>query len=134
MHKDRLTREKVDRTTFAAGMGSLFFPLLSMVHRFGRPAPAIGMLLIGLSTGTAAYGQATDLIISEYVEGSGNNKYIEVYNGTGAAVNLADYQLQLFSNGSATAAVGAPAMTGILANGATIVYRNSLATLYGGAR
>ena len=40
----------------------------------------------------AGFSQMTDLIISEYAEGSSNNKYIEIYNGTGAAVNLADYE------------------------------------------
>jgi phage tail protein X len=33
---------------------------------------------------------ANGLIISEYVEGSSNNKAIEIYNGTGAAINLAN--------------------------------------------
>ncbi|KKB33601.1 5'-nucleotidase C-terminal domain-containing protein [Bacillus thermotolerans] len=41
-----------------------------------------------------------DLFISEYVEGSSFNKAIEIYNGTGTSINLADYQLQLYSNGS----------------------------------
>lgn len=44
-----------------------------------------------------------DLYISEYLEGSSNNKAIEIYNGTGAAVDLASYQIQLFSNGATTA-------------------------------
>ena len=30
----------------------------------------------------------TELFISEYVEGSSNNKAIEIYNPTGVAVNL----------------------------------------------
>jgi predicted extracellular nuclease len=41
-----------------------------------------------------------DLIISEYLEGSSNNKYLEIYNGTGTPVNLDDYSIQLYSNGS----------------------------------
>jgi hypothetical protein len=45
---------------------------------------------------------ASDLFISEYVEGSSNLKAIEIYNGTGAPVNLATYQLQFYFNGSAT--------------------------------
>lgn len=44
-------------------------------------------------------GAADELIISEYVEGSSQNKAIEIYNGTGADVNLASYQLKLYSNG-----------------------------------
>jgi len=43
---------------------------------------------------------ATDLIISEYVEGSSNNKAIEIYNGTGVPVNLSNYTLKKQSNGA----------------------------------
>jgi len=43
---------------------------------------------------------ADDLFISEYIEGSSYNKAIEIYNGTGSSVNLSDYQLELYSNGS----------------------------------
>ena len=39
---------------------------------------------------------------SEYIEGSGFNKAVEIYNGTGAAVNLSAYTIQLYSNGAAT--------------------------------
>jgi len=42
-----------------------------------------------------------DLFISEYIEGSSNNKCIEIYNGTGAAVNLASYTLENYFNGAA---------------------------------
>ena len=49
--------------------------------------------------------QATDLFISEYIEGSSNNKAIEIYNGTGAAINLATagYNIQMFFNGNPVA-------------------------------
>jgi predicted extracellular nuclease len=30
-----------------------------------------------------------DLFFSEYIEGSSNNKALEIYNGTGAAIDLA---------------------------------------------
>lgn len=42
--------------------------------------------------------QTTDLIISEYAEGSSNNKYIEIYNGTGADVDLTDYVIKFAFN------------------------------------
>lgn len=45
---------------------------------------------------------ASDMIISEYVEGSGNNKAIELYNGTGKELDLSEYKLELYFNGSAT--------------------------------
>lgn len=41
----------------------------------------------------------TDLFISEYVEGSGNNKAIELYNPTLEAIDLSDYNLVRYSNG-----------------------------------
>lgn len=42
----------------------------------------------------AIYAQpCSDLFISEYVEGSYNNKAIEIYNPTNQPVNLSDYQL-----------------------------------------
>ncbi|MGP4070950.1 thermonuclease family protein [Piscibacillus sp. B03] len=41
-----------------------------------------------------------DLIISEYIEGSGYNKAIEIYNGTGETVNLGSYSLTTFMNGA----------------------------------
>ncbi len=42
----------------------------------------------------------TDLFFSEYAEGSGNNKYLEIYNGTGASVVLTNYQIAQAVNGS----------------------------------
>jgi len=41
----------------------------------------------------------TDLIISEYIEGSNNNKALEIYNGTGAAIDLSDYKLWMITDG-----------------------------------
>ena len=49
------------------------------------------------STGSASL--ASDLFISEYIEGSGYNKVIEIYNGTGAAVDLSNYSLFKQVNG-----------------------------------
>jgi hypothetical protein len=73
-------------------------------------------------------GNATDLIISEYVEGDNNNKYLEIYNGTSASIDLSNYKLLLFANG-ATNATTTATLSGTLAAGKTIVYKNSLAAL-----
>jgi hypothetical protein len=85
--------------------------------------------LAWLLAAAGVQAQATDLIISEYVEGSSNNKYIELYNGTAGSINLVDYELQLFVNGA-----GSPsytlALSGTLAAGGTIVYGNSTGTIY----
>ncbi len=43
---------------------------------------------------------ATELFFSEYVEGDGgNNKVVEIFNGTGASVDLSEYEVKLASNG-----------------------------------
>jgi hypothetical protein len=43
--------------------------------------------------------ECSELFISEYVEGSGNNKAIEIYNPTANAIDLSAYQLVRYSNG-----------------------------------
>lgn len=46
---------------------------------------------------------ADDLIISEYVSGSGNNKSLEVYNGTGQTVDLSNYSIRISNPGGSWA-------------------------------
>ncbi|MBS1569024.1 MAG: lamin tail domain-containing protein, partial [Bacteroidetes bacterium] len=75
---------------------------------------------------------ASGLFFSEYVEGGSNNKYVEVFNGTGSTVNLANYALQLFANGASSPTVS-DTLSGTLADGAVVVYANSGAVAYGGA-
>ena len=70
---------------------------------------------------------ASDLIISEYFEGSsGNNKAIEIYNGTGAAVDLSNYRLWMISNGGNWPET-TNALSGILASGDVYVFTHSTA-------
>lgn len=120
--------------TFAAGMRLNTVILTSTTGLAVRSIRLLGQSFgacLGLLLALGAYGQ--NLIISEYVEGSGNNKYIELYNGSAANIDLSFYQLHLFNNGSGTVStIGTPAMTGILPPGGTIVYRHNLATIYGG--
>lgn len=53
-----------------------------------------------------ARGAAAQVIISEYVEGSSNNKAIELYNAGESAVDLTGGTLQMYFNGS-----GSPGLT-----------------------
>ncbi len=77
-------------------------------------ALAAPVVLVPPSLATAA---TNDLIISEYIEGSSFNKAIEIYNGTGASIDLAGgYTLELYSNGSATASQSL-ALTGTIVDG-----------------
>ena len=69
---------------------------------------------------------ATDLFISEYIEGSSNNKAIEIFNGTGATVNLSEYSLVLYTNGSATPSTTLN-LSGTLEHNGTYVVTNSSA-------
>ncbi len=69
---------------------------------------------------------ASDLFISEYIEGSSNNKAIEIFNGTGQAVDLSTYSVKLGSNGGAWGVT--LALTGSLANNSVYVIANSSST------
>jgi uncharacterized protein len=69
-----------------------------------------------------------DLFFSEYVEGSSNNKALEIYNSTGAAINLSaeGYVVQMYFNGNSTPATTIN-LTGTVANGDVFVLAQSLA-------
>ncbi|HYI65339.1 MAG TPA: ExeM/NucH family extracellular endonuclease [Candidatus Limnocylindrales bacterium] len=60
----------------------------------------------------------TELFFSEYIEGTSNNKALEIYNGTGVPINLgtSGYSVQMFFNGSPTAGLTI-SLTGTVASG-----------------
>ncbi|NNM16045.1 MAG: hypothetical protein HKO56_05255, partial [Bacteroidia bacterium] len=68
--------------------------------------------------GTIPTELAVDLFISEYGEGFGNSDWIEIYNGTGAAVNLADYEIWFIFGGGAWPE-STLALSGVLADNST---------------
>ena len=74
------------------------------------------LLLIGTIMATMTYAQdCSDLFISEYVEGWSNNKALEIYNPTGAAIDLSEYLVIRYSNGSTTAtSANAIQLTGMI--------------------
>ena len=55
---------------------------------------------LGTSTAMAAPG---DLFFSEYIEGSSNNKALEIANTTDSTINLSEYQIQMYFNGNTNA-------------------------------
>ena len=85
-----------------------------------------GLVLPALPSKAVAATNATDLIISEYVEGNGNNKAIELYNGTGSDLDLSNYLIELYTNGSKTKQASLN-LTGTLAHGETYVIYNNQA-------
>lgn len=88
----------------------------------------VGSLVSVIGAQLSAEAAPTDLFISEYVEGSSNNKAIELYNGTDASVDLAasGYTLQYYFNGATTpgATIG---LTGSVASGDVFVLAHSSA-------
>jgi hypothetical protein len=79
-----------------------------------------------LAFGSSFAQNCSELFISEYVEGSGNDKALEIYNPTGNAIDLTGYRIERFSNGDATSAAGgvlnlsgsiAPYSTFVIVNG-----------------
>lgn len=86
---------------------------------------ALMMMALPMQSALAA---PTELFFSEYIEGSSNNKALEIYNGTGAAVNLGSgsYNVQMFFNGSVTAGLTIN-LTGTVTDGDVFVLAHSSA-------
>lgn len=82
----------------------------------------------GLNLKSYATDFATDLFISEYVEGTSNNKALEIYNGTGEDVNLSGYTVKIASYNTShvfSSTGAAIVMSGTLKHGQTMVLYNS---------
>ena len=94
----------------------------TVVLALGLPVAALAIAVVPGSPTPAGAAVPTDLFLSEYVEGSGFDKAVEIFNGTGAPVDLAagGYTLELYSNGSATPSQSV-ALTGTLAEGDVFV-------------
>ncbi len=70
----------------------------------------------------------TELFFSEYIEGSSFNKALEIFNGTGSAVDLAagGYSVQLYSNGAASPSQSVN-LSGTITDGDVFVMANAAA-------
>ncbi|WP_217423916.1 ExeM/NucH family extracellular endonuclease [Agromyces sp. Marseille-P2726] len=103
--------------------------MIRSVHRVTVAIAAGSLLAVGLAAAPAAAAEAaapTELFISEYVEGSSNNKAIEIYNGTEASVDLSQYRLRQYSNGNTTTSLNV-VLNGTLASGDAFVFAQSTA-------
>lgn len=90
-----------------------------------------GLILTVLA---ASAQDCSELFFSEYVEGSGNNKGMEIYNPTDQIVTLSNYYVARFSNGNTTYESGGltqlqgflyPYTTHFLVNGQTVTTETS---------
>jgi predicted extracellular nuclease len=108
--------------------------MIPRIHLAVRRLSMAALAVAALSVMTIAVGRlhaaaATELFFSEYVEGSSNNKALEIYNGTAAAVDLAGggYNVQMFFNGNPAATLTIN-LTGTVAAGDVYVLAQSSAT------
>lgn len=86
-----------------------------------------------LSASLAVNAQCNELFISEYVEGTGNDKAIEIYNPSNSPVVLTGYTLARYSNGSTTSSAGGVLnLSGTIAAHGTFVVVNGQTTVESG--
>jgi predicted extracellular nuclease len=87
-----------------------------------------GIATLALSLAAAGSASA-GLFISEYVEGSSNNKAIEIYNPTGVSIDLGadEYKILMYFNGAVTAGTTVN-LTGVIPAGATFVLAQASAS------
>ncbi|WP_215046820.1 endonuclease [Tenacibaculum dicentrarchi] len=78
------------------------------------------------NTPTTTSITVADLFITEYIEGSSNNKALEIANFTGNAINLEGYSLKKASNGSGW--TNTLTLSGVLNNQKMYVIANNSAT------
>lgn len=105
-------------TTNEAGVNVFSF---TASDKDGTSSPAA----MTVTVSEAASG-AFDLFISEYIEGESYNKAVEIFNGTGAAVDLSDYEIRTYFNGSTS--YSSVSLNGTLANGAVYVIAHGSAS------
>ena len=86
-------------------------------------------LACALYLAPGALAASNDLYVSEYVEGSSNNKALELHNDTGGPVDLAagDYSVRMYFNGATTPGLTID-LTGTVATGADFVLAQASAS------
>jgi len=92
----------------------------------GMPAPEIGTITVYLYKNTFTDDDDITLFFSKYLHGEGNNRAIEIYNPTNSTIDLTDYHIAIFLNGSKTISHRID-LPGTLASGETFIvaYRGS---------
>ncbi len=78
-----------------------------------------------ITVSTSVSTTASDLLFSEYIEGSSNNKALEISNATSLAVNLSIYSIKKQTNGAGAWSTGLP-LSGTLSSGGKFTIVNSL--------
>lgn len=97
---------------------------IEAVDAAGNKSPLSVSKSFTTNTAPPPSGTAAELYFSEYVEGSGNNKALEISNMTGLTIDLTGYSIQKQANGSGSW-TGDYKLSGSLSSGQTLVLRNS---------
>ncbi|MCB0162256.1 MAG: lamin tail domain-containing protein, partial [Caldilineaceae bacterium] len=77
---------------------------------------------------------AASLMITEYIDGSGNNKFIEIYNGTDGPISLNDYKLEVYDSANNNSMASASQILNLidvqpsLPSGQAMIIKNAGAT------
>ena len=107
---------------------------MAITHRrylaYGILSVVILLVLLALPTVSptqAAPQSCSGLFFSEYIEGSNLEKAVEIYNGTGAAIDLSQYAVRIYRNGSSSYDRTIP-LSGTLADNDVFVVANNGAT------
>lgn len=88
--------------------------------------------VFALAIYSGANAQCNELFISEYVDGTGNDKALEIFNPTPNPINLSGYSLNRYSNGATTFTAGGTLnLTGTIASGQAFVIVNGQTTTSG---
>jgi hypothetical protein len=93
-------------TRAAALFSGTFYPpqaetIQGYLQQSGTEKQLILRNLNDVSSGTAPPPlSGSDLLISEYIEGTSNNKYLEIFNASTMAADLSKYTVRLYINGS----------------------------------
>jgi hypothetical protein len=91
-----------------------------------------GLLFVTTLISGLSFGQASDcseLFISEYCEGWSNNKALEIYNPTNQTVDLSQYFVARYNNGSTSNTSGATASIAIQLTGTVAPYSTHVGVL-----
>jgi predicted extracellular nuclease len=88
--------------------------------------PSLEWVVFPADTTSYLGWHATDLFISEYIEGSSNNKAIEIFNPTAETIDMSTYSIEYYNNGAATPTL-TYTLTGTLAPGEVYVMANDAA-------
>jgi len=97
-----------------------------VVVRLRFVALLVGALVLLLGA-QHAQSAPTELFISEYIEGSGQNKALEIYNGTGAAVDLGALGYSVFFSFNGGTSTRTIPLTGSVASGDVFVIAQATA-------